>query len=67
MHSRFRVIETTKLGDGGKQYRIVDLVEGGSASKHGVFKTRLEAETICSTLNDDNPGKIGASRASASS
>lgn len=38
MHSRFRVIETTAVEDGAKRYRVVDLVEGGSASKHGVYK-----------------------------
>lgn len=51
MHARFRVIETTTLDDGSKRYRVVDLVEGGSASKHGVFKSRAEADAICSTLN----------------
>jgi hypothetical protein len=54
MHARFRVIETTKLDDGSKRYRVVDLVEGGSASKHGVFNARTEAETVCSTLNAEH-------------
>lgn len=43
------------MEDGSKRYRVVDLVEGGSASKHGVFKVRTEAEAICSTLNDQQP------------
>jgi hypothetical protein len=43
MHARFRVIEIKFLGDGIKRFRVVDLVEGGLASKHGVFKTRAEA------------------------
>ena len=47
MHARFRVIETTTLDDGSKRYRVVDLVEGGSASKHGVLKARAEADAIC--------------------
>ena len=51
MHARFRVIETTTLDDGSKRYQVVDLVEGGSASKHGVFNLRTEAEAVCSTLN----------------
>ena len=55
MHARFRVIETTTLDDGGKRYRVVDLVEGGSASKHGVFKFRKEAEAVCSALNTQHP------------
>lgn len=55
MHSRFRVIETTRMNDGIKQYRVVDLVEGGSASKHGVFKARVEAEAVCSLLNAEHP------------
>ncbi len=54
MHSRFRVIETTRLGDGIKQYRVVDMIEGGSASKHGVFKARIEAEVVCSLLNAEH-------------
>lgn len=57
MHLRFRVIETTCLEDGAKRYRVVDLVEGGSASKHGVFKTRAEADTICSLLNTEAPSQ----------
>ncbi|OXR38778.1 hypothetical protein PSJE_00725 [Pseudomonas jessenii] len=55
MQARFRVIETTTLDDGSKRYRVVDLVQGGSASKHGVFKARTEAEAVCSTLNADHP------------
>ncbi|OXR28238.1 hypothetical protein PSUM_27360 [Pseudomonas umsongensis] len=66
MHSRFRVIETTKMDDGIKQYRVVDLVEGGSASKHGVFKSRVEAEAVCSLLNGEHPRQHGVSRASLS-
>jgi hypothetical protein len=55
MQARFRVIETTTLDDGSKRYRVFDLVQGGSASKHGVFKARTEAEAVCSTLNADHP------------
>ncbi|RKS18991.1 hypothetical protein BJ917_4693 [Pseudomonas sp. WPR_5_2] len=66
MHSRFRVIETTRLDDGIKQYRVVDLVEGGSASKHGVFKARVEAEAVCSLLNAKLPRQSGVGRASLS-
>lgn len=55
MQARFRVIETTTLDDGSKRYRVVDLVEGGSASKHGVFKVRTEADDVCSTLNAEYP------------
>lgn len=55
MHARFRVIETTTLDDGSKRYRVVDLVQGGSASKHGVFKVRTEADAVCSTLNAEHP------------
>jgi hypothetical protein len=62
MHSRFRVIETTKMDDGIKQYRVVDLVEGGSASKHGVFKARVEAEAVCSLLNAQPPRQSSAAR-----
>ncbi|MCX2901540.1 hypothetical protein [Pseudomonas mandelii] len=57
MESRFRVIETTRLEDGGKRYRVVDLVEGGSASKYGVFEVRVEAEAVCDTLNAEHPGQ----------
>lgn len=64
MYPRFRVIETTRLNDGIMQYRVVDLVEGGSASKHGVFKTRGEAEAVCSHLNAEHPRKNGVGRAS---
>ncbi|QFG34008.1 hypothetical protein F6476_13260 [Pseudomonas umsongensis] len=62
MHPRFRVIETIKMDDGIKQYRVVDLVEGGSASKHGVFKARVEAEAVCSLLNAQHPRQSGAAR-----
>ncbi|MNF82678.1 hypothetical protein D3C84_649890 [compost metagenome] len=58
MQPRFRVIETTRLDDGIKQYRVVDLVEGGSASKHGVFKDRTEADAACSTLNTEHPRQL---------
>lgn len=66
MHSRFRVIETTRVDDGVKKFRVVDLVEGGSASKHGVFKARVEAEAVCSLLNAEHPRQTGVSRASLS-
>ena len=66
MHERFRVIETTTLDDGSKRYRVVDLVEGGSASKHGVFKARTEAEVICSLLNAEHPRQSGVARTSLS-
>lgn len=55
MHERFRVIETTTLDNGSKRYRVVDLVQGGSASKHGVFNVRTEAEAVCSLLNAEQP------------
>ncbi|MEB0073155.1 hypothetical protein QN369_14215 [Pseudomonas sp. CCI1.4] len=58
MHERFRVIETTTLDDGSKRYRVVDLVEGGSASKHGVFKAWTEADAVCSTLNAEHPRQL---------
>jgi hypothetical protein len=67
MHARFRVIETTTLNDGSKRYRVVDLVEGGSASKHGVFKARTEAEAVCSILNDEYPRQLGVSAVAPSS
>ncbi|MNB92364.1 hypothetical protein D3C75_394660 [compost metagenome] len=67
MHARFRVIETTTLDDGSKRYRVVDLVEGGSASKYGVYKIRAEADAICSLLNAEHPRQNGVSLASASS
>lgn len=51
MQARFRVIETTTLDDGNKRYRVVDLVEAGPASKHGVFKATKEGEAVYSTLN----------------
>jgi hypothetical protein len=63
MHARFRVIETTTLDDGSKRYRVVDLVEGGSASKHGVFKARPEAEAVCSALNAEGPKSKDKNRA----
>lgn len=66
MHTRFRVIETTTLDDGSKRYRVVDLVEGGSASKHGVFKVRTEADDACSILNAEHPQQL-AVRASQKS
>lgn len=66
MHSRFRVIETTRMDDGIKQYRVVDLVEGGSASKHSVFKARVEAEAVCSHLNAEHSRQSGVSRTSLS-
>ena len=66
MSSRFRVIETTRMDDGIKQYRVVDLVEGGSASKHGVFKARVEAEAVCSHLNAEHPRQSGVGRTSLS-
>lgn len=66
MHARFRVIETTTLDDGSKRYRVVDLVEGGSASKHGVFKVRMEAEAVCSLLNAEDPRQSGVDRTSLS-
>jgi hypothetical protein len=65
MHARFRVIETTKLDDGSKRYRVVDLVEGGSASKHGVFKVRTEADTVCSALNAEGPKSSNINRAAS--
>ena len=65
MQARFRVIETKSLGDGAKQYRVVDLVEGGSASKHGVFKTRAEAEVVSSMLNGERPGSLGSNKSRA--
>jgi hypothetical protein len=58
MHARFRVIETTSLEDDSKRYRVVDLVEGGSASKHGVFEVRDDAEAVCSLLNAEHPREI---------
>ncbi len=66
MHPRFRVIETTGLEDGSKRYRVVDLVEGGSASKHGVFKTRGEADAVCSILIAEHSRQSGAGRTSLS-
>jgi hypothetical protein len=66
MHSRFKVIETTTLDDGSKRYRVVDLVEGGSASKNGVFKVRTEAEVVCSLLNAEQPRQSGVGRTTLS-
>lgn len=54
MKPRFKVIETTRLDDGSKQYRVVDLVEGGPASGHGVFEFRAEAEVVCLRLNAEH-------------
>ena len=59
MHARFRVIETTTLDDGSKRYRVVDLVESGSASKHGFFKVGREADVVCSTLNAEHTRHLG--------
>jgi hypothetical protein len=59
MRVRFRVIETKSLDDGAEQYRVVDLVEGGSASKHGVFKTKAEAEVVNSLSNAERPRSVG--------
>jgi hypothetical protein len=67
MHARFRVIETTTLDDGSKRYRVVDLVEGGSASKHGVFKVRTEAEAVCTTLNAEHPRQLAVPAVAPSS
>lgn len=64
MQARFRVIETTTLDDGSKRYRVVDLVEGGSASKHGVFKVRTEADVVCSLLNAEHPRQNAVDRTS---
>lgn len=55
MQPRFKVIGTTQLDDGSKRYRVVDLVEGGSASKHGVFEVRADAHAICLHLNAEYP------------
>jgi hypothetical protein len=60
MHLRFRVIETTTLDDGSKRYRVVDLVEGGAASKHGVYEVRADAEVVCSLLNAEHPVEMRA-------
>jgi len=66
MHARFRVIETTTLDGGSKRYRLVDLVEGGSASKHGVFKIRTEAEDVCSLMNAEHLRQNGVVRTALS-
>jgi hypothetical protein len=55
MQLRFKVIETTRLEDGSKRFRVVDLVEGGSARKHGVYEVRADAEAVCSLLNAEHP------------
>ncbi len=61
-----RVIETTGQEDGSKRYRVVDLVEGDSASKHGVFKARAEADAVCSLQNAERPRQSGVGRTSLS-
>jgi hypothetical protein len=66
MHPRFRVMETTGMEDGVSDIEIVDLLEGGSASKHRVFKARAEAVAICSLLNAEHPRKSGENRTSLS-
>ena len=66
MEPRFKVIGTTHLDDGSKRYRVVDLVEGGSASKHGVFKVKTEADAACSLLNDEHPRQSSVGRTSQS-
>jgi hypothetical protein len=60
MQPRFKVIETSRVDDGSKRYRVVDLVEGGSASKNGVFEARGEADAVCSTLNGELSKAAGA-------
>lgn len=60
MQTRFKVIATTSLDDGRQRYRVVDLVEGGSASKHGVFEVRADAEAVCSQLNATHPRQAAA-------
>jgi len=67
MHAKFRVIETITLDDGSKRYSVVDLAEGGSASKHGVLDVRAESDAVCSLLNTEHPRQSGVGRASASS
>jgi hypothetical protein len=67
MHAKFRVIETTTLDDGSKRYRVVDLAEGGSASKHGVLNVRTEADAVCLLLNTEHSRQSGVRRAYASS
>jgi len=66
MHPRFRVIQTTGLEDGIKRYRVVDLVEGGSASKYGEFKVRAEADAVCLLMNAEHPRQCGVGRTSLS-
>lgn len=62
MQPRFKVIETTRMDDGSKRYRVVDLVEGGSASKQGFFKARPEADALCCMLNSESsPAPAGSS------
>jgi hypothetical protein len=60
MKQRFKVIETTSMDDGSKRYRVVDLVQGGPASKHGVYTARTEADSICTTLNAEHPQNFEA-------
>lgn len=60
MQPRFKVIETTRLNDGSRRFRVVDLVEGGSASKHGVLEVRADAEVVCSLLNAEHPPEMRA-------
>lgn len=55
MQPRFKVIETTRLEDGSNRFRVVDLVEEGSASKHGIYEARADAEPVCSLLNAEHP------------
>ncbi len=43
-----------------------DLVLGGSASKHGVFKVRAEADAVCSLLNAEHPRQSAVGRTSLS-
>lgn len=55
MQARFRVIEATVMDDGSSRFRVVDIVKGGSASKHGVFKVRTDPNDVCSALNAEGP------------
>lgn len=66
MKQRFKVIETTSMDDRSKRYRVVDLVQGGPASKHGVYKARAEADVVCSTLNAEHPNDFEGIAAGAS-
>jgi hypothetical protein len=47
------------MDDGSKRYRVVDLVEGGSASKPGVYNVRT-AVAVCSTLNAEHQRQAAA-------